>query len=226
MKTTLGKIWDLGPCGKKKGSDKGWDKLVTNIGTDEPDTEVTFAEILKSNGIEDAVWSLCVLPYLDRCLFMADVAESVLDIFEKNTGYRDNSARRCIEGIRMYHDGQIDLGELDVLRFAATATGYAGYAAYATAVYATAGYVDYDAADYDAAAYATADYAAGYAADYAAGYATDYTAAYDAAYATADYAVAAATATATAVKWREIEELFKKHFCAIKKKGGGDGNVK
>ena len=132
MKTTLRKIWSHDPCGKTTGSNRGWDQLTKNLGTHDADTEVTLMQILRSNGIEDAIWALRCFDYIDYCLFLADIAESVLDIFEKHTGYKDNSARRCIGGIHLFHDGLITVDELNELARPAaayTATTAAAYAA-------------------------------------------------------------------------------------------------
>jgi len=149
MKTTLRKIWSHDPCGKTTGSNRGWDKLTKNLGTSDFDTEITLIQILRSNGIEDAIWALRCFDYIDYCLFLADIAESVLDIFEKHTGYKDNSARRCIGGIHLFHDGLITVDQLNELARPANAA----YAAYAAARAAYAAYTAYAAY---AAAYAAA----------------------------------------------------------------------
>ena len=182
MKTTLGKIWNFNPCGKDIDSN-GWGRLTKNLGTSNHNYEVSLDQILKSNGIKDATWALRCFNYKDYCLFLADVAESVLHIYEdKNT---TSSPRNAIRAIRDYHAGSITKTELF------TAAADAADAAYAAAAAADAA----DAADAAYAAYAAAADAADAAAD--------------AAYA----AYAAADADAYAKKWQEIEELFIKHFC-------------
>ena len=193
MKTTLGKIWGFGPCCKEDESG-GWGLLTKNLGTSNHSKEVDLMEILKSNGIKDAVWALRCFDYLDYCLFLADVAESVLGIYEKKNS--SSAPRLAIQAVRDYKAGGITKEKLR----SAAADAYA-YAAVADAAYAYA-----DAAAADAAV--AAAYAYAYAADAAAAaYAADAAAA---AYAAA--AAAAAYAAARSKKWDEIEQLFIKHF--------------
>jgi hypothetical protein len=186
MNTTLNEIKAKHPCSS------GWDKLLDSLGKSAPDNEpLSFKRILESNGIQDAVWALCVLPYDDRCLFSADVAESVLHIFE-NRQENDERPRKAIQTVRDYKAGLIARGKLAAYAYAAAA--------------AAAGKLDY------AAAYADAAYAAAYAAADAAADAAD---AYAAAEAAADAAAdAAAAADARKKQWKITEELFIKHFCA------------
>ncbi len=73
MKTTLQEIWNHNPCCKSDISG-GWGLLTKNLGTDDLETEVSLTEILKSNGIKDAVWALRCFDYLDYRLFSADAA--------------------------------------------------------------------------------------------------------------------------------------------------------
>jgi hypothetical protein len=164
-------------------------------------------QILESNGIKDAVWVLRCFDYKNQCLFLADLAESVLHIYEAEN---DNQAPRlAINGIREYHAGKITEKELKRLSDAASydaritysAIAYTAYAAYAAAAFTAA---------YAVAAYAVADATANAAAN-AAAYATAN--ATDAAYATAIAADAANAADAARKeKWAEIEQLFIKHF--------------
>ena len=180
MKTTIAKIKTYHPCNNR------WKKLISVHGID-PDKELTPIDILKSNGIKDAIWGLRTFEEKNKVyLFCADVAESVLHLFE-NKYPNDKRVRQAIEAIRLFVDGKIDRIEL---KKAADAAYDAAYAAYAAAAYA-----DADAA-YDAAyaAYADADAYADAYADYAAAAAYD---AYDA---------------ARINKWNEIETLFIKHF--------------
>jgi hypothetical protein len=152
-------------------------------------------KILRQKGIKEAIRELSNHKYKDYCLFLADVAESVLNIFE-NECPNDKRPRKCIEGIRLYHAGKITKDKLNKLRQDAYSACNATYAASAAAYYA--------------AYYATyADYAATYA---------DYDIAYDiatsAAYAAgADYAATyAAGVGKREEKWKEIEKIFKRHF--------------
>jgi len=186
MKTTLKEIWKHYPCGKNPGSDHGWDKLTKNLGTKDLTTEVTLMQILESNGIRDAIWALRCFEYINYCLFLADVAASVLHLFEKNTGYKDNSVRRCIHAIHLFQSGMITVEELKELARPANGPAEAAYAA--------------DAVYTDARACAAAACACAYTA------AVVYTDACSAA------AVYAADAAADTGKWQEIEALFIKHF--------------
>ena len=176
MKTTLGEIWSHNPCGKEKGSNQGWDKLTTYLGTSDLDTQVSFEQILKSNGILNAVWALRVLDYRDQCLFIADVSESVLHMVEARFP-GDTQTRKYIDGIRRWHSSEINDRELESLKHNAARdlTYDHAYAVTAHVVYThTLAYV---VAAYDRAA--------------------------------DDIDVAAARTE----KWKEIEKIFKKHFC-------------
>ena len=145
MKTTLKEIRKHGPC------TLGWEKLLKSLnmtpGNYDPGKEVTIREILESNGVKDAFWCLRTQKYRDYCLILADVAESVLHIFEKERP-NDKRPREAIEGIRAYHRGEITKEDLEDFADAADAAADAAYDAY-------------DAADAaDDAAYAAADAAA------------------------------------------------------------------
>ena len=73
MKTTLREL--------KEYSSVDLKKLIKNLGTDDLNTKVSILEILNLNGIKDAVRALGTQDYKDYCLFIADMAESVLHIF-------------------------------------------------------------------------------------------------------------------------------------------------
>jgi hypothetical protein len=180
MKTTLNVIKLKMPC---KSS---WIKLLESLGKTKADDEpISLIYILETLDIKDAIWCLRCFDYKDYCLFLADIAESVLPIYEKK--HPDNDApRKAIEAIRKYHKGEIDREQLTAAAYAAAAyadAAAAAYAAYAAAAYAAAADAAYAAAAYAAAA--------------------------DAAYAAAAYADAAA---ARMKKWEEIEVMFRKHF--------------
>lgn len=109
MKTTLRKIKKLRPC------EEGWEKLISNVGAD-LDKEVTIKEILESNGIEDAVWALQAIDDQKSArLFSADVAESVLGIFEKECP-NDKRPRIAIQAARDYANGLISEEQLKIAR--------------------------------------------------------------------------------------------------------------
>jgi len=180
MKTTLKEIWDSNPCVG------GWEKLVGGLGTKDLSTEVTILKIYEINGIMDAMWALRTQNYKDYCLMLADIAESVLYIFE-NKYPKDSRVRDCIQGIRDYKAGKISNEKL--CNFSSNAAN-ASNAAYADAC---AAYADACAA-YAAAATAYAAYAA-----------------YDA-YADSCAAYAAAATAKRKSKWKEITSIFLKHL--------------
>lgn len=154
--TTLNKIKEYNPC------PDGWGKLLKHLGKSKADDKrLYFKTILKSNGIQDAVWALRTLTFEDRCLFQADVAESVLHIFEKK--YPDDKRpRKAIEAVRNYKAKGISLDELRGKKRDADAAAYAAYDAAAYAADAADAAADADADADDATAYAAA--AAAYAA--------------------------------------------------------------
>ena len=118
METTLREILNHEPCGRSENSTIGYKRLTRFLGTDKPETVVTFKQILESNGIRDAVWALRTQKYLDYCLFLADMAESVLSFYEKRYP-RNHRPRACIDGIRDYKSGEITIQELQGLANAA-----------------------------------------------------------------------------------------------------------
>jgi hypothetical protein len=156
MKTTLNAIRSHCPC------KSGWEKLLNHLGKTKADDEpIDLMTILESNGIQDAIWCLRCFGYDDYRMFNADVAESVLHLFESKYS-DDDRPRKAIEAAR-------DKSKSDAADAAAYAAAAAAYDAAAAA---------YDAAD--AAAY--------------------------------DAAAAAAADAARKAKWKEIEQLFIKHF--------------
>ena len=167
----------------------GWAKLRRAYPNHE---EVHILDILKSNGIKNAMWALRCLPYKQYCLLLARIVEEIaLPIWEARHP-DDSQPREAVEAIRRWYNGEIDDEALKMAYAAAYASADAAYADAAdAAAYASA----YDAADADAYADAAYD-----AADAAA----DATAA--AAYAAATAADADATAHATA--WKKIKKLL------------------
>lgn len=56
MKTTLNKIRNKSPCGS------GWENLLRSLGkTGADDAELSIAQIIESNGIDDALWCFCAV---------------------------------------------------------------------------------------------------------------------------------------------------------------------
>ena len=219
--TTLNKIRSHNPC---KDS---YAVLLKSLKKTKPDDEpLSFRYILDTIGIQDAVWCLRTLQYKEFCLFSADVAETVLHIFQEQYP-EDSRPREAIEAIRKFNSGEITQDQLAKSAANAYAAYAASYAAYNTSYDASCAtsYADaYSAAraSYDAsynasafnATYNASAFNAAYASANATGANANATAAYANANATAAYANAtAAYANAKVKKWKEIETLFLKHFC-------------
>ncbi|MDC7243953.1 MAG: hypothetical protein PQJ44_08625 [Sphaerochaetaceae bacterium] len=186
MKTTFQRIKYYGPC------ENGWKTLIGYYKPKSLKKEITIEEIVKSNGIKDAVWALrAVENKKTTILFCADIAESVLPIFE-NKYPNDDRIRKCIEGIRLFANNEISKDKLRKLQ----------KAAYTAAAYT-------DAAD---AANAAAD-AANAAADAVVAVVANAADAADAAYAAADAAADAVVANAAyAAAWNNFKKLLEKYY--------------
>ena len=152
--TTLNKIRSHNPC------KQSYVLLLKSLNKTKPDDEpLSFRHILDTIGIQDAVWCLRTLQYKEFCLFSADVAETVLHIFEEQYP-GDSGPREAVEAIRKFHFGEITEDQLAK----SAAPSYAAYAAaYTAAAYAAAAYAAaatatscYAAAAADAASYANA----------------------------------------------------------------------
>lgn len=202
----------------------GWEKLLSGLNKTEADDEtLSLMKILELSGIEGAMWYLRCFDYKDYCLFNADVAESVLHLYEEK--YPKNTRiRNCIQGIRDYHANEISLDQLKTLRSAASsafdvAYASAAYAAYApsdASAFAAASSASSAASAASAFAAANADADAACAAAYAANDAAAANA-YSTASAAASYFytsvyASAAAADARKQKWQEIEQIFIKNF--------------
>ena len=181
MQTTLNKIRSHRPCVS------GWKKILTYLNKTEADDEpLSISTILKSNGIDDALWALRAVDGYDKeiKLFAVWCARQVQHLM------KDQRSINSLDVAEKYLACSAVLEEVKMA--AADAADAADAATYAAATYAAAAYAADAAADAaNAAANATYD-AATYAADaaYAAYAAYD---AYDAAatYAAATYAAAA-----------------------------------
>jgi len=184
MKTTLRELKEIFGV-------YSFDKLTSKLNTNDLNTEVSILEILNSNGIADVVWALKTQDYKDYCLFNADVAESVLHIFEeKHPG--DKRPRKLIEGIRLFHAGKITSNELEILRMDAGAYVNNNY----TSAFDTSA----------VSVYWTSYYAAYYNHN-------DVNAVYNSAYYATSASVYYAADTTTAArekKWKEIEVMLRK----------------
>lgn len=130
MKTTYAKIKSFDPC------TKGWEILLKNTNPKmDMEKEINLMDILRSNGIRDAVWALRCFDYMDWCLFACEVAESVLPIFEKKYP-KDDRPRKALQAIRDYKAGKITKQDLSAAYDAAYAASAAAYDAAASAAYA------------------------------------------------------------------------------------------
>ena len=186
MKTTFKKIKSFEPCRE------GWQKLIAYYSPNSLDEEISIREILISNGVKDAVWALCAVNDQDKVrLFRADVAESVLHIFEKECP-EDDRPRKAIEAIRKFVQKEISKEELKSAAYAADTATYAACTAAAEA----AAYTAY------AACAAAADTAAYYV----------ITKAVHAVIIAAEAADVITAAIAGTRKWEEIEEILMKYI--------------
>ena len=106
LKTTLNEMRVHKPC------ESGWDRLLSFLGkTKADDDPIDLMYILNSNGLEDVAWTLRCFNYLDICLFLADVAEIALPIFE-SAHPEDLRPRKAIRAIRAYKAGEISESDL------------------------------------------------------------------------------------------------------------------
>lgn len=125
METTFEKIKEHLPC------EDGWRKLLGYYNPTSLKEKITIEEIIKSNGIKDAVWALRCIENKEQSkkvyFFCADVAESVLHIFE-NKYENDNRPRKVIEAIRLFIDDEISISELKTAADAAATAAAAAYA--------------------------------------------------------------------------------------------------
>ena len=106
---TLNQIRKNSPC------ESGWVKLLSGLKkTEADDVPFPISFILDNNGIDDANWCLGCLEGHDREIhsYMADIAESVLHIFEKERP-DDMRPRLAIQAKRDYADGKISREEWD-----------------------------------------------------------------------------------------------------------------
>jgi hypothetical protein len=115
MKTTFEKIRSFNPC------ETGWKKLIGYYKPEDYSEEIKISEIVKSNGIKDAVWAMrAVYDKKTVMLFCADVAESVLHIYEKYNS-ENKAVKECIEAVRLFANDKVSESELVAKRRAAYA---------------------------------------------------------------------------------------------------------
>jgi hypothetical protein len=144
-----------------KCTEGNWEEKYLKLSNYKKNKKIDFKFILKNNGVEDTFWALRTQEKIKVLPILADIAESVLYIYE-NKYPKDMRVRDYIQSIRDFVEGKITEEELSVLKnatYAAYNAAYnATYAAY-NAVY-NAAYAAYNAA-YNAAYAADAAYATG-----------------------------------------------------------------
>jgi hypothetical protein len=107
LTTTLEEIRKHNPC------ESGWKKLCKTLGTSNPNEQVTLLQILDSNCVEDAFWSLRCWDYREWCLLIADVIEPALQYSESE------AVREMSNTIRKWHKGALSNDNLSAARAAA-----------------------------------------------------------------------------------------------------------
>jgi hypothetical protein len=119
MKTTLKSIVSFNPSNdfmfKLIRGYYNFDIDYNNLSEDHKNEEIDLKSILDNNGVEDTFWVLRTQSANINMLISADVAESVLYIYEDKYP-NDKSIRNCINGIRQYCNGEISKEELSRLR--------------------------------------------------------------------------------------------------------------
>lgn len=133
MHTTLNAILACGPCGQrpnKDGSLNGWLKLLSGLSKTEPDDEpLPFAEILRINGFDDALWAAQSAPQYARewRLFAVWCARQVQHLI---TDQRSIDALNVAEKYALYQSTDAELAAAwdaarDAARDAALAAAWA-----------------------------------------------------------------------------------------------------
>lgn len=124
--TTLNAIRKHQPC------EDGWQKLLAGLGKTKADGKpLKFSEILKHNGLDDALWCLRSLPakhHRTIRLLAADYAERVLHLYERQYP-ADKRPRLAIKAARDFANGKITRKELTAAWAAARDAWEAAWAA-------------------------------------------------------------------------------------------------
>ncbi len=194
MQTTLNEIKKHNP------NELIYQKLLNNSkAEDEP---IDFMTILEAVGIESAIWCLRTQDYKEYCLFLADVAELILYLFE--IVYSDDKApRQVIKAVRDWYNGDITQEQLN---------------AYAAAAESSADYAGGNNITYAANTYACVYTLAAYAARAASNVANPDNPAVNVVSVHGDVAAAVAGGDAYTYRkavesnWKAIYSLFTKHF--------------
>jgi hypothetical protein len=124
MHTTLNAILARGPCGQRPNEDgslSGWLKLLAGLGKTEPDDEsLPFSEILRINGLEDALWAARSAPQYARewRLYMVWCARQVQHLMT------DKRSIDALDVAEKYALGQATDADLAAARAAAQAAAW------------------------------------------------------------------------------------------------------
>ena len=205
MKTTIKELYEKKPCRESSvkflnnifdlnlSENDNIVKQFNSLTEEQKNKEITILDILNSNGVKDAYWALKTQDYKDYCLILADVAESVLYIFETNYP-DDNRPHQAIKNIRMYKDDQISLRELQAAAVAAVAASAAASSAFSSSSFSSS-----------FAAAASADSTASFSSSFAA------------AASAAASAASAADSTTSTEQWTKNEQIMRKYLEEVKK---------
>ncbi len=203
-----------------------WEKLLNYLNKTTADNEsLSLMTIHKTMGINEAIWCLRTQDYRNYCLFLADIAESVLSVFEAE--YPENKQpRQAIKAIRDWYNGDITKKQLKVCAYWAYTAAHTAHIDAISAINDEAIHSDNSFhATYDA--YATAqvvytntcttvfDNKASYAASTAftaANIINNCTSTTATATATANNANASYNYGIREANWKKIDRLFIKHF--------------
>lgn len=121
LTTTLNKIRSHKPCALE------WEMLLTSLGKTKADDEPLLIEtILESNGIDDALWSLCTVDGYQNAmrLYACFYTRSLLPKFEAKYP-NDMRPRQAIETAERFAHGEAAKEELKIAGEAAGAAGVA-----------------------------------------------------------------------------------------------------
>lgn len=106
LTTTLARIREHGPC------EDGWETLLRYLGKTRADDEpMPFSVIARSNGLDDALWCLRVLPESYRAavaLLACDFAERALRFVPEDEG----RPRLCLDAVRRWTRDEATLDDV------------------------------------------------------------------------------------------------------------------
>lgn len=140
---TLQQIRDAGPC------EDGWRKLNKALGHPDLSAEISIGDVVLSNGLEDALWCLRVLPPRER------VAAVMPSVRRASAHTSDQRVHECIADIDRWlaGDDNVDIQEARAAAWAARAAAAeeARAAAWAATAAAAAAWAAAEAREAEAA---------------------------------------------------------------------------